>query len=219
MLTTGEFQRRRGPLIRAAVVGRKGGGPSRARFKTHACLLSSGFCRRVYASSASERFVSRIAEDDEDNDDDDWCRFALPWATALRLRLATIDGPRATWLSFSLLRSFPPSSFHLPSQHLLAPRRPSCPSPRRYFIPLLTLLPLSEPASRNRSYSNILHLWNILKSPFHSSSTAVSNQPIVSAASSRFDTESLYLPEHLDFSAGIRSSAASRPQAYDVFRR
>lgn len=26
-----------------------------------ACLLSSGFCRRVYASSASERFVSRLS--------------------------------------------------------------------------------------------------------------------------------------------------------------
>lgn len=78
MLTTREFQRRRGPLISSRRVREIPRGPSRREgkgrgqtwFKTHACLLSSGFYRRVYAFSASERTSSfRIAEDDDDDDE------------------------------------------------------------------------------------------------------------------------------------------------------
>lgn len=138
MLTTREFQRRRGPLILSRRVGgdseRSGvdAGDRETWFKTHACLLSSGFYRRVYAFSASERSSSfRIAEDedDEEGEKEDWCRFALPWPTAVRLRLGRIDGPRATCSTYLLLSFWPPASTDGPPS-----RSPSHPTSYIYGI-------------------------------------------------------------------------------------
>ncbi|KYN17881.1 hypothetical protein ALC57_09763 [Trachymyrmex cornetzi] len=84
MLTTREFRRRRGPLMPSRRVCGAPGGPVRRGnvlrgtgygLRHHACLLacllSSGFYRRVYASSASERVSSFRIADNEDDDEEE----------------------------------------------------------------------------------------------------------------------------------------------------
>lgn len=111
MLTTGEFQRERErerggrpyPLIRGPRLG--------SSFKTHARLLSSGFCRRVYASLASRQRTRSSRTD------------VGPLCRGPRL-FVYVSRPRL----MALVRTLPPPPLHL---------RP-----------------------------DVLHLWNILKSPF-----------------------------------------------------
>ncbi|KYQ52484.1 hypothetical protein ALC60_08344 [Trachymyrmex zeteki] len=81
MLTTREFRWRRGPLMPSRRVCGAPGGPARRGnvprgtwygLRHHACLLSSGFYRGVYASSASERVSSfHIADNDDDEEEED----------------------------------------------------------------------------------------------------------------------------------------------------
>lgn len=143
-----------------------------------ACLLSSGFCRRVYASSASERFVSRLSH----------CRRRRRQRQRRRrlmsVRFAVGHGSSSTsrddwWPSCYVLRSLFFSRF-LPllfcSLHHSRLVVPSLLFSSLPFLSFPFLFLLFEPASRNRSHSNILHLWNILKSPFHQAQRSAINR-------------------------------------------
>lgn len=174
MLTTGEFQRRRGPLIRWWWEGKAG---VRARFKTHACCLLAKQrllparlrvfgLRALRLSSLTLPKTTKTTTTTTTTDVGSLCRGPRLFVYVSRRLMALVL--RA---SFSLLLSFPPSSF------LLSSPLPSCrpiSSLLCHSFPFLFLL--FEPASRNRSHSNILHLWNILKSPFHQAQRSAINR-------------------------------------------
>lgn len=171
-----------------------------------ACLLSSGFCRRVYASSASERFVSRLSH----------CRRRRRQRQRRRrlmsVRFAVGHGSSSTsrddwWPSCYVLRSLFFSRF-LPLLFCsLHHSRLVVPSLLFSSIPFLSFpfpsFRTCQPEPQSFEHLTFMEYLEISVSP----GSTVSNQPIVSAASSRSNAKSLYLKKHLTFRSNTRLQA------------